>query len=277
MKGTIIGDIVGSIYEHHNIRTKDFPLFSAVHPCRFTDDTVMTLAVARAMMESLEDDEPLYDALVRNMQRFGKAYPHRGYGGRFKQWIREEDPRPYYSYGNGAAMRCSPAGWVCSDPEKARALAWETTLPTHNHPESVKAASLVAELICRARQGASMEALRQITLGYYDIPDIDKLREWNYFDVSCQGTMPAALSAFFHSTGFEDCIRNAISVGGDSDTIAAIAGSIAEAYYGVPEAIWAEAETYLDDNMRRLVHDFYDFARGLNEAPRAKNGTPGGK
>ena len=119
MKGTIIGDIVGSIYEHHNIRTKDFPLFSAVHPCRFTDDTVMTLAVARAMMESLEDDEPLYDALVRNMQRFGKAYPHRGYGGRFKQWIREEDPRPYYSYGNGAARL--PGG---SAPTRKRPGRW---------------------------------------------------------------------------------------------------------------------------------------------------------
>lgn len=270
MKGTIIGDIVGSIYEHHNIKTKDFPLFSTAHRCKFTDDTVLTLAVAKSMMESLTNDEPLYNALVYNMQVSGKAYPHRGYGGRFKKWLKEEFPEPYHSYGNGAPMRCSPAGWLCNDPEKARLLAVETTLPTHDHPESAKASGLVAELICRARQGASMEELRRIAEGYYDIPDLDKLRDWYYFDVSSQGTMPAVLSAFFQSTGFEDCIRNAISVGGDSDTIAAIAGGIAEAYYGVPDAIWAKAETYLDDDQRQLIADFYAFAERVT-APQKKD------
>lgn len=261
MKGAIIGDIVGSVYEWHNHKSKDFPLFQP--RCSFTDDTVMTVAVAMGMLQAFETGAELLDALTDSLHDYGNRYPHRGYGGRFRHWLRSSDPQPYNSWGNGAPMRCSAAGWLAKTPEKAFELGMYTAAPTHNHPEGMKAAGVTAMLIWHARHGMTKEALRELAVKAYELPVLDEIRDSYSFDVSSMGTMPVALSAFFESRDFEDAIRNAISIGGDSDTIAAITGSIAEAFYGVPEMIWAEASGYLTDELRENVEQFYRFAAQL--------------
>ncbi len=258
LKGAITGDIIGSVYEWHNIKTKEFKLFS--RRCDFTDDSVMSVAVAKAFMNAEENKTELKKELVSAMQSFGRAYPHRGYGGKFKMWLRDPMPLPYHSWGNGAPMRCSSAGMVAGSTEEAYALGKATAKPTHNHPYGMIAAGLTAVLIYEANHGASMERLRKIAESKYEIPTCDELRPDYEFDVSSQGTMPAVLAAFFESTSFEDAIRNAISLGGDSDTIAAITGSIAEAYWGIPDEIWEEAASVLDDYLRGVVDKFYAFA-----------------
>lgn len=254
MKGAIIGDIVGSVYEFHNIKTKDFPLF--VERSRFTDDTVMTCAVADGLMYALENDSELLDTLSDFLHNYGCAFPHRGYGGTFKKWLKSDDPQPYNSYGNGAPMRCSAAGWLAATPEKAFELGMYTAGPTHNHPEGMKAAGVTAMLIWHARHGAGMDELRAVAEKYYDIPVLDEIREEYEFDVSSQGTMPVAIAAFLESTNFEDAIRNAVSIGGDSDTIAAITGSLAEAYYGVPDELWSKACAVLDERLIDVTERF---------------------
>lgn len=258
MKGAIIGDIVGSIYEFHNIKTKNFPFYA--QDCIFTDDTVMTCAVANAFRLADLNGRDVLSELVSGMQAFGKHFPYRGYGGRFEDWIYEEHPQPYYSYGNGAPMRVSSAGFLGESPERARELGMITALPTHNHPASLRAAGLTAELIWRARHGASKRDLRVRAKQVYQLPKLDEIRDTYSFDVSCQGTMPVALAAFFESTGFEDAIRNAISIGGDSDTIAAITGAIAEAYYGVPVKTWLGARRFLTATLAQVVDEFYRYA-----------------
>ena len=278
MKGAIIGDIVGSVYEWHNIKTKDFPLFS--DESFFTDDTVCTVAVGSALLHSWDQEdgtenlyakdynEVFYYHVKQALYRYGNAYRGRGYGGAFKHWLHtpatstsgvyySDSLHPYVSWGNGAPMRCSAAGWVTDDPRTAIGLGVMTALPTHNHPEALKAAGLVAELICYARNGLPMSDLRDRAEECYSMPSLDYIRPTYRFDVSCMGTMPVALSAFFESTDFEDAIRNAISVGGDSDTIACITGSLAEAYYKVPDALWDKAKTYLDDKLRTEVEEFH--------------------
>ena len=214
MKGTIIGDIVGSIYEWHNIKTKDFPLFAP--NCFFTDDSIMTLAVGRAFL-NCTDGADFPEELVYQMRLFGRMYPHGGYGGRFKQWLRAEDPHPYNSFGNGAAMRCSPAGMIASSLEEAEDLGQRTAEVTHNHPEGIKAARVTAGLVYLGCEGRSMDELRAYAEAVCEIPTCAAIRSWYEFDETCQGTMPAVFAAFFDSTGFEDAIRNAISVGGDSE------------------------------------------------------------
>ena len=255
MKGAIIGDIVGSVYEWHNIKTKDFPLFQK--RSTFTDDTVMTCAVARAFLEAAKDDAPVVEHMTRAMQELGRKNPHRGYGGRFGRWIYAEDPRPYNSLGNGAAMRASPAGFLGKTVEEAYELGELTAMPTHNHPEGLCAAGTTAALVWLARHGACKEALYQYVSDKYVIPRLDVIRPTYQFDVTCMGTMPVALAAFFESDSFEDAIRNAISVGGDSDTIGAITGSIAEAFYDVPEDIWQEARSRLSNELAAIVDEFY--------------------
>lgn len=258
LKGAITGDIIGSVYERHNIKTKDFPLFSA--RCSFTDDSVMSCAVAKAFMNAEENRTELYGELVRSMQAFGRRYPHAGYGGHFRHWLRDPMPLPYGSWGNGAPMRCSPAGMVALSSDEAYALGRETAKPTHNHRRAMAAAGLTASLIWEANHGASMDRLRIIAEGFYTIPTCGELRPDYDFDVSSQGTMPAVLAAFFESSSFEDAIRNAISLGGDSDTVAAITGSLAEAYWGIPEEIWGQASGFLNDDLRMIVDGFYAFA-----------------
>ena len=260
MWGAIIGDIAGSRYEFHNFKSKKIDLFDP--RCRFTDDSVMTLAVAAALMESGEDPEALGAAAVRWMQGIGRKYPECGFGGRFFKWIFfEGNPKPYGSYGNGAAMRISPVGFYARSEDEVKRLARAVTAVSHDHPESFKAAEAVAMAIYLARTGADMAAIRaRIERDYYPIKfTLDDIREDYRFDVSCQGSVPQALEAFFESDSFEDAIRNAISIGGDSDTIAAIAGGVAGAYYGAPESDVRTAEAFLDDTLRGIARRWQDF------------------
>lgn len=255
MIGAILGDIVGSRFEFNNYLSKDFAFLTP--GCEFTDDTVMTCAVAKAFLEAAKDDAPIVEHMTRSMQELGRKNPHRGYGGRFGRWIYDENPQPYNSLGNGAAMRASPAGFLGKTVEDAYELGELTAMPTHDHPEGLKAAGVTAALIWLARHDAAKDELYRYASNQYAIPNLDTIRPTYQFDVTCMGTMPVALAAFFESDSFEDAIRNAISVGGDSDTIGAITGSIAEAFYGVPEEIWQEARSRLSDELVEIVDEFY--------------------
>lgn len=244
MYGAIIGDIVGSRFELRNIDTKDFTFF---HPtCRCTDDSIMTLAVYNALIvcDGVYDD--LSEHTVRSMQTFGRQNPHAGYGRGFRRWLFSTDPQPYNSYGNGAAMRVSPCGWFGRTLEEVKDLSYKVTCVTHNHPEGIKGAEATAVAVFLARTGHSMDAIDEAMQSYYRIDrSLDALSPSPVFDVTCQGTVPRALAAFFASTSFEDAIRNAVSISGDTDTLAAITGSIAEAYWGIPDDMIATANRYL--------------------------------
>lgn len=261
MFGALIGDIVGSIYEFHNIKTKDFVLFG--NGCEFTDDSVMTIAVAKALTEfySQDNKETLAKLTVENMQELGRDYPGRGYGGRFYWWLKELDPKPYNSFGNGASMRISPVADVTNDLPTALQLAEIVTGVTHNHPEGIKGAKATVHAIFLAREKRNLEDIKKIIKDEYypqmdDTFTLDNIRKDYYFNETCQETVPQAIQAFVESTSFEDAIRNAISLGGDSDTLACITGSIAEAYYSVPKELRKKAETYLDDNLLSIINDF---------------------
>ena len=218
----------------------------------------MTLAVAKALLASKEDWSQLSKNAVKYMQEVGRHYPDCGYGGHFFYWIFSDDPQSYSSYGNGATMRISAVGFVADSIEQAKVLSQAVTAVTHNHPEGIKGAEATAVAIFLARNGASMDEIRDhIDKNYYPMDfTLDDIREDYTFDVTCQGSVPQALEAFFESENFEDAIRNAISIGGDSDTIAAICGGIAEAYYGIPEDIRQEALSFLDDRLLEIVVDF---------------------
>lgn len=258
LMGAITGDIIGSIYEFDNIHTEDFPLFGP--GCELTDDSIMTLAVAQALINAKKNPElSVYDELVDCMKSFGRHYPDKSYGHRFRKWLESDDRDPIGSWGNGAPMRCSPAGWITNDVRKAQALGVATAEPTHNHPYATNAAGTVAGMICWARNGADKKRLQTFTeFAGYDIPSMEWLRDNYGWTESSQGTMPAALACFLYSSSFEDSIRKAISIGGDSDTIAAITGSIAEAYYGIPDSIKDEAWKYVPHRLRKVLHDFND-------------------
>lgn len=253
MIGAIIGDIVGSRFEWNNNKSKEFDLLT--YKCVPTDDSVMTLALAKAILISKEDYSDLSKNAVECMRSIGKKYPDCGYGGDFHKWLFSDDPKPYDSYGNGAAMRVSAAGFVANSIDEAKAISKMITEVTHNHPEGLKGAEATAVAIYMAKTGSSILDIRDyIDKNYYPMDfTLDEIREDYDFDVSCQGTVPQALMAFFESTDFEDAIRNAISIGGDSDTIAAICGGIAEAYYGVPTDIRKHALTFLDQELLQLL------------------------
>lgn len=257
MLGAIIGDIAGSRFEWHNIKTKNFELMTHLHGCKPTDDSIMSLAVAQALMDGANGDD-MSAAAIRNMQHLGQQYPQAGYGGHFLRWLNEKNPKPYNSFGNGAAMRVSACGLAANSIDEAKAFAQAVTKVSHNHPEGLKAAEAVSVAIYMARTGVSMLEIRDyITKNYYDIAfTLDSIRDTYAFDVSCQGSVPQAFEAFFESTSFEDAIRNAISIGGDSDTIAAITGSIAEAYYGIPADIRKLALTFLDETQLNILNAF---------------------
>jgi ADP-ribosylglycohydrolase len=261
MFGAIIGDIVGSQYERpeENIRTKDFPLFS--ERSRFTDDTVMTLAVADAFLEMGYSTEELSvrGALIHSMQKFGRRHPHAGYGANFSKWLTSPRPQPYGSYGNGSAMRVSSVGWLFHDLAKVRQMARLSADVTHNHPEGIKGAEAVASAIFLARRGSSKEAIREhIESRFkYDLSrTVDELRPTYTYHLSCMKTVPEAITAFLDGEDFEDVLRTAVSLGGDSDTIAAIAGSIAEAFYGVPDLLKDECFEYLTDDLTAVLQAF---------------------
>ena len=256
MIGAIIGDIAGSRFEWHNHKSKEFELFT--NRCGPTDDSIMTLAVAKAIMNCAGDYSRLESEAISCMQEYGRRYPDAGYGGRFYRWIFSSNPKPYNSYGNGAAMRVSPCGFAAKSLEEAMLLARTVTQLTHNHPESMKAAEAVISAIYLARIGKTLDEIQDyITERYYRIDfTLDEIRPSYHFDVSCQGSVPQAFAALFESSGFEDAIRNAISIGGDSDTIAAITGGMAEAYYGVPKDIRKQAMGFLDDDLSGILLEF---------------------
>ena len=262
MIGAIIGDIAGPRFEWLNginHKGKEFELFT--NSCTPTDDSIMTLALARAILSCDGDYSKLEKESIYYMQKYGREYPNTGYGGLFRKWIYSSNPRPYYSYGNGAAMRVSPCGFAATSLEEALMLSRTGTQVTHNHPESIKAVEAVVSAIYMGRIGKSIEEIKKhITENYYRINfTLDEIRPQYCFDVTCQGSVPQAFEAFFESTSFEDAIRNAISIGGDSDTIAAITGSIAEAYYGVPEEFKLQAIAFLDNRQKEIVEDFEEM------------------
>lgn len=281
MYGAFIGDIVGSKYEFNNIKTKNFPLFSK--GCDYTDDTIMTVAVARAILLSRQQDEDgrkgFQEFLVEAMQHFGRKYPcpTGAYGGSFARWLCQEDPRPYGSYGNGSAMRVSPCGLAAVTMGEALALARASADVTHNHPEGIKGAEAVSAAIFLAKCGKTKQEIKQyICEHYYNLDfTLDSIRETYHFDVSCQGSVPQALVAFFESENFEDAIRNVISIGGDCDTTGAITGSIAWIYYILQKEnydgwvydrldasmseIKAQAMTYLPKEFIRIADEFHEI------------------
>lgn len=256
MLGAIIGDIVGSVYEWNNIKTKDFLLFSP--ECFFTDDTVMTLAIAEGLIKggSAED-------FISAMKKFGQIYPNAGYGGRFGNWLLSGDSEPYNSWGNGSAMRVSSIAWVFDTLSEVEEYAEISAAVTHNHPEGIKGAQATAAAIFLARKGKTKDEIKMYIEGKYGYDlsrSLDEIRPKYHFNESCQDTVPEAVIAFLESIDFEDAIRNAISIGGDSDTLAAITGSIAEAAYGIPEEIKQRAVSFLD---RRLLNVYTNFEKRI--------------
>ena len=259
MYGAILGDIIGSLYEFDmGDKTKDFPLFGK--GCGFTDDSVMTIAVAEALMDSAgKDDEEVRKALVASMQKWGRRYPDAGYGSMFRRWLREKDPQPYGSYGNGSAMRASAAGWLYKDFDETWKKAKLTAEVTHNHPEGIKGAMCVAAVIWMARNGKSKQEIRETVeevFGYDLSRTCDEIRPEYHHVESCQETVPEAVTAFLEGTDFEDVIRTAVSLGGDCDTLTCIAGAMAEAFYGVPEELKAECRKRITPEMVKVLERF---------------------
>ena len=266
MIGAIIGDVVGSRFEFRNRLSKEFEFLH--EDCVFTDDTVMTCAVAQALMDSKEDFSDLSERAVEAMQRVGRQFPNCGYGARFIHWMFAEHPQPYNSCGNGSAMRISPVGFAARDTEEAKRLAAAVTRVSHNHPEGMKGAEATAVAIVMARQGKTKEEIRAAMEEYYNLgTTVEEYRgEWHgHGKEICQVSLPQALVCFFEGEDYEDVIRNCISIGGDSDTIAAIAGGIAEAYYGVPEEYVKRTREILDRRLLAILDDYERWAdtRGL--------------
>lgn len=265
MFGAILGDMIGAPYEFdRGSKTKDFPLFSA--RSEFTDDSVMTAAVAEALMDTTGGtDGEIRAAMVRSMQKWGRRYPNAGYGARFIGWVFSGDPEPYNSCGNGSAMRVSAAGWLGNDMDEVRRLARLSAEVTHNHPEGIKGAEAVAAAIFLARTGKSKAEIKDyIVSGFgYDLSrTCDEIRP-NYRHVeTCQLTVPEAVTAFLEGESFEDVIRTAVSLGGDCDTLTCIAGSIAEAFFGIPEPLIAEAKRRLSKDLLAVEERLYSAIRG---------------
>ena len=252
MLGAIAGDIIGSIYETplNNIRRKDFPLFKP--QSHFTDDTVLTIAIADALLNNKSYTEQL--------KTYYRRYPNVGYGGNFKRWAASNQTKPYYSYGNGSAMRVSSVAYWFNDLETVEKEALKTAAVTHNHPEGIKGAQAIATAIFLARSGYNKDQIKaeiEDTFAYNFNSTVSELQRSYAFDVSCQGSVPQAIICFLEATDFEDAIRNAISIGGDSDTIACMTGGIAEAFYQeIPHPILREVSSRLDDHFIGIVQDF---------------------
>ena len=263
MYGALLGDMIGAPYEFDmGNKTKEFPLFCS--ESHYTDDSVMTIAVAEALLDSqFQEDADIRTALVKCMRKWGRKYPHAGYGGSFRDWLRAKNPEPYGSYGNGSAMRVSAAGWLFDTLEDTRAKARLTAEVTHNHPEGIKGAEATASAIFLARTGHSKDEIKDYIVREFDYDlsrTCDQIRPKYYHVESCQGTVPEAITAFLEGTDFEDVIRTAVSLGGDCDTLTCIAGSIAEAFYGVPEQLKDECRSRLPKDMLDILGRF-DISR----------------
>lgn len=256
MLGAILGDIAGSRFEFNNIKTKQFTLLA--DDCFFTDDTVMTIAVARALLQTGGADGAFQTALVSEMRALGKRFPNAGYGSSFINWLHVKEPKPYGSFGNGSAMRVSPCGWAAETLEQALVFAARSAEVTHNHLLGIQGAQAVAAVLFLAKTGHTKAQIRAYTEAHFYRLDstIDAMRPQYKFDETCQGTVPQAIEAFLEAEDFEDAIRLAISLGGDSDTLAAIAGSMAEAYFGVPAALQRAAYAYLPDDFVQTIQIF---------------------
>lgn len=252
MIGAIAGDIIGSPYEFNPHKSVDFPMFGP--GCRFTDDTVLTIALAKSIITG-ED-------YVELLKQFSRHYPKAGYGATFAKWAASSYCEPYNSFGNGAAMRISPVGFYYETLEDVLAKAETYTAVTHNHPEGIKGALATAAAIFMARNGGTKDDIRRYissTFGYNLTRTCDQIRPGYRFDVTCQGSVPESIICFLESTDFDSAVRLAVSLGGDSDTQACIAGGIAEAMYGVPDWIKEQALGYLDEELRTIQHEFLSF------------------
>ncbi len=250
MLGSVAGDIIGSVYEFNNTHRYDFELFTP--QSNFTDDTVLTVAVADCILHGKD--------YARTIWEYGNRYPDAGYGGRFRLWLSSSERKPYNSFGNGSAMRVSPVRFAFDTLEETLAEARHSAEVTHNHPEGIKGAQAVAAAIFLARRGDGKPRIKEYisaTFGYDLSQTLDEIRPSYRFDETCQGSVPQAITAFLESTDFEDAVRKAVSLGGDSDTIACITGGIAQAFYGgVPEVIAAEVRKRLDPPLLRIVDEF---------------------
>ena len=279
MYGAILGDIIGSPFEFdRGDKTKEFDLFTK--GCDFTDDSVMTIAVGEALLAVGPEAtvKEIEEAVVTNMQDWGKRYPYAGYGGRFRYWLRERNPRPYGSYGNGSAMRVSAVGWLYDSLERTREVARATANVTHNHPEGIKGAEATASAIYMARNESSKEEIKEYIERefHYNLDrTLDEIRPGYHMDETCQRTVPEAIIAFLESKDFEDAIRNAVSLGGDTDTLGAITGSIAEAFYGISDVLIAECRSRIDEGLMTDILDEFDhiLGRDKNADSDKKNGT----
>jgi len=251
--GAICGDIIGSTREFNSIKTKDFDLFTK--KSTFTDDTIMTLAIAKWLCE----DKDSRDVLIKNLKYFGNQYPNAGYGGMFRKWLAQESPEGYGSWANGSAMRVSPCAWAAESLEEAQKLAELSAVVTHDHPEGVKGALATSDAIYLARIGASKDEIKNhVEVRYqYDLSrSLDEIRPYYSFDVSCAGSVPESIICFLEADDFEDTIRNAVSLGGDADTQAAIAGSIASAYWDIPRDIAYKSIHRLDYRLLNVLIEF---------------------
>ena len=268
MYGAFLGDIIGSPYEFtEGKEALNFPLFR--RRSHFTDDSVMTAAVAEALMKAaddglLEDEAAVKKLLTDAMKKWGRQYPNAGYGGRFIGWLMSDSKEPYYSYGNGSAMRVSPAGWISEDLGDTRKIAAWTAEVTHNHPEGIKGAESTAAAIYLARTGHDKAFIKDYVVrefGYDLDRTCDEIRPGYAFDETCQGSVPESIVCFLEGNSFEEAVRLAVSLGGDTDTMACIAGSIAEAFYGVPEELLEECRERISDSLRETADRFMkDYA-----------------
>ena len=259
MLGALVGDIVGSVYEFQNTKSMDFDLFTPW--TTFTDDSVMTLAVAKWLME---DEAHTIHYLIYCMQELGNRYPNAGYGGNFRTWLREDNPQPYNSWGNGAGMRVSPVGLYAKNLDEVLALAALTASVSHNHPEGVKGAQAIAACVFLCKEGKSKQEIKEYiekTFDYNLNRTIAVIRPRYEFDVSCQGSVPEAIIAFLEGNSFEEVIRLAISLGGDSDTIGAMAGSIAACMYPIPDEIVNRCNTILTEDLKEIKDKFIELLK----------------
>ena len=268
MYGAILGDIIGSPYEFDmGNKSKEFPLFS--NNSTFTDDTVMTVAVAEVFLDKDISIKTIKNAVIRqrlteSMQRYGRLYPRAGYGGMFHRWLKCDNPQPYGSYGNGSAMRVSPVAWLFDDLLMVRCMARLSAEVTHNHPEGIKGAEATASAIFLARKGctkAEIKAFIEERFGYDLSRTCDEIRPGYHHVETCQETVPEAITAFLEGESFEDVIRTAVSLGGDCDTLTCIAGSIAEAFYGVPEELKQECRNRLPEPLLAVLQKFDSFLK----------------
>lgn len=273
MYGAILGDIIGSPFEFdRGDKTKNFKLFS--RRSHFTDDSVMTLAVCEALLKVGQDAtvKEIEDTVISSMQSWGRKYPRAGYGGYFRRWLTARHPEPYNSFGNGSAMRVSAVGWLYDSLEKTRTVAKATANVTHNHPEGIKGAEATASVIFMARNGSSKEEIKKYIENefHYDLNrTLNEIRPGYHMDETCQKTVPEAIIAFLEAKDFEDAIRNAVSLGGDTDTLGAITGSIAEAYYGISEWLMTECRKRINRDMRVVLDDFNDALSSQDDFPNS--------